>query len=167
MNILILTPIHPVQIVEMSQWLTQFRTNSDIYSPQMMALIGENVLKYDYITANYLFTLETRNHPDWIKVKNTNYPFHIVYGNVAKNSTLHFDHIIAFSSMDTEIFDPYLDEAIKTHYSAVDIPDRDKIQWYTAEEAHITLPTYHHLEVFLTTLGVKKNDKPTDGTETV
>ncbi len=124
-----------------------------------MALLGEGVVKHDYLTLNYIFALETRARPNLIKTKNVNHGVTIVYGNLAKDTPMHFDHILQFSTMgDEEVFDTYLREAANERYNSPDIPGKDKITWYMPEDAHMIIPTYHHLEVFLTTAGAKIND---------
>ena len=67
MNILVITPIHPVQIIQNGQDLyNALGEDIDIFSIQAMALLYES-LGQNYIVSNYLFTDAIRNNTKLLK----------------------------------------------------------------------------------------------------
>ena len=163
MNILILTPIHPVQIAEMINFLAPYYTDkNNIFSIQAMGLLGEELFKDDkkhYLPLTFSYTAEVRKRPELCFTKDRQ--FNIFYGNLDRNTNIKFDHILAFSSMDNkegdERFDGYLEKGNKIYGEVFDNLNVERIQWYTIEDAHHRFPTLRHLAVMLKTLGVEKN----------
>lgn len=163
MNILILTPIHPSQIVEMNALYKKYSKNNNIYSIQAMALLNEETFKTSYIVSNYIFTNEILNRPKLVNPKNKKYDNTIIYGNIDKRTNIKFDHIIAFTSHiaenDLSSFDPYLNEANKIYEDFSNKNEKAQTpQYYTLEDAQHIFPTFHHLCTFLKACGIKEND---------
>lgn len=167
MNILILTPIHPMQIVEMNKLYQKYSQHNNVYSVQAMALLAESTHEYTYIGANQAFIYELIKKPHLIIPKNKTYDHTIIYGNISKNMPIKFDHIVAFSSKyvngdDKDNFDPYLTEANKFMSKiAAENPNVAKAKpprYYELSDAHYQFPTLNHLFTFLKACGVKEND---------
>jgi hypothetical protein len=165
MNILILTPTHPVQIAEMINFMSQYyNEENDIFSVQSMALLGEETFrKHHFMPLNFTYAAEVRNNPKLCLRKERGRRKNIIiYGNLDRNTDMKFDHILGFSSMDhkegDDTFDGYLKEGQKMYDEVFDNLKIKRIDWYKKEDAHHIFPTLHHLEVMLNTLGVKKND---------
>lgn len=161
MNILILTPIHPMQIVEMNELYKKYSQYNNVYSIQSMALLAESI-GLSYIPANFAFTNKLKDSPHLFIPKNKMYENTIIYGNLDKRTNIKFDHILAYTSHIAENeqsdFDPYLQEAI-AQMQKVDNELAKLPQYYTIEDAHYTFPTLHHLSIFLKTLNIPENDK--------
>jgi hypothetical protein len=162
MNILILTPIHPLQIAEMADFLSKYYIDeNDIFSVQSMALLGETIYQdRHYMPLNFTYAVEVRKKPQLMLRKERNGRKNIIiYGNLDKNTDMKFDHVLAFSSMDNKEgdgFDPYLERGQKIYDQVFDNLKIKRINWYTREDAHHQFPTLHHLGIMLETLGVKK-----------
>ena len=161
MNILILTPIHPMQIAEMMDFLAPYQTEeNDIFSVQSMALLGEQTFKKHYLPLNYTYAAEIRKNPKLCLRKEKGKRKHIIiYGNLDKNTDMKFDHILAYDGHhvnNDEVFDSYLDKSKEIFDTTFDNLKIKRINWYTLDEAHHQFPTLHHLGVMLDTLGVKK-----------
>lgn len=165
MNILILTPIHPIQIAEMINFISKYYTDeNDIFSIQSMALLGEEVYQEKdktYLPLMYTYATAIRKNSKLMlrkeKGKRKNI---IIYGNLDRNTDMKFDHILAFSSMDNKedsSFDPYLDASVRLFDKAFNNSKTKAINWYTIEDAHHQFPTLRHLGIMLETLGVNKN----------
>ena len=164
MNILILTPVHPVQIAEMINFISKYYVDeNDIFSLQSMALLGEEVYqdqKQTYLPLMYTYATAIRNNPKLMlrkeKGKRKNI---IIYGNLDRNTDMKFDHILAYSGMDNQEgagFDDYLEHSKKLFEKSFTDTTNKPIKWYTIEDAHHQFPTLHHLEIMLKTLGVNK-----------
>lgn len=160
MNILILTPTNEIDITLFSRKLcNDYGDTAHLFSVQQLALLADmqnpkqvkNWHAYEYAMA-----LTTREDGNIIRDKaaKDKTPY-IVFGNIPKG-TLKFDHIlsIAESSWDwnveasdratcNKIFNP---TTVEIHYSP--------LEWYTKNDIQLTLPTYHHLQLFLKTLGI-------------
>ena len=164
MNILILTPIHPIQIAEMINFVSKYYTDeNDIFSLQSMALLGEEVYqdqKQTYLPLMYTYATAIRKNPKlMLRKERKNRKNIIIYGNLDRNTDMKFDHILAFSSMDNqegEGFDEYLEKSKKLFEKSFTDTTNKPIKWYTIEDAHHQFPTLHHLEIMLKTLGVNK-----------
>ena len=65
MNILILTPIHPMQIAEMLNFMSKYYNDeNDIFSVQSMALLGEEIYKDNhYLPLLHTYTDAVRHNP--------------------------------------------------------------------------------------------------------
>ena len=165
MNILILTPTHPVQIAEMINFMSQYYTDeNDIFSVQSMALLGEETFRdKHFMPLNFTYAAEVRNNPKLcLRKEHGRRKNIIIYGNLDRNTNMKFDHILGFTSMDhqegDDRFDAYLEEGQKIYDKVFDNLKIKKIDWYKKEDAHHMFPTLHHLEIMLKTLGVNKND---------
>ena len=163
MQILVLTPIHPMQIAEMTDFLyLKYSECVDLYSVQSMALLAEETLQKEYIPTTYVYAAEIRKNPNL--VMNTPYKkrVQIVFGNLDKNTKIKFDHIIAYSGHygenDDNIFDPYLQKSVIPMNSVFEDKNVSPIQWYQPEDAEHIFPTLHHIEKFLDVIGVEKNE---------
>lgn len=165
MNILILTPIHPLQITEMSQHLfPRYQSKScEVFSPQAMALLYEETFKKPYPVVNAYFTETARDKKFYYRNGKKHL---IVFGNIDQRSGVKFDRIIAYTSayapktgsvdMDgavaEENWDPYLSHSLRV-LAETEAP---KAQYYSHEDAEYTFPTLRHLDIFLKTLGIKQ-----------
>lgn len=164
MNILILTPTHPIQIAEMINFISKYYVDeNDIFSLQSMALLGEEVYQNEqqtYLPLMYTYALAIRKNPKLMLRKEKNGRKNIIiYGNLDRNTDMKFDHILAFSSMDNQEgagFDDYLVKSNELFDKSFTDKTIKSIKWYTIEDAHHQFPTLHHLEIMLKTLGVNK-----------
>ena len=163
MNILILTPTHPIQIAEMINFISKYYTDeNDIFSLQSMALLGEEVYqdqKQTYLPLMYTYATAIRKNPKlMLRKERKNRKNIIIYGNLDRNTDMKFDHILAYSSMDKEGegFDEYLEKSKKLFEKFFTDTTNKPIKWYTIEDAHHQFPTLRHLEIMLKTLGVNK-----------
>ena len=160
MNILIVTPIHPMQIVEMNYLYALCGDTCEVFSAQAMALLYEETFNAPYPVVNATFTHTCANNK---KMFYKNHKKHlVVYGNIDKNSPIKFDHIIGYTSnIAGNEWDPYLTAAEK----ALENTDAPKIDWYKQEDITYTFPTLAHLNLFLKTLGIlPKGEETTNGT---
>ena len=162
MNILILTPIHPIQIAEMLDFLSKYYIDeNDIFSIQSMALLGEEIYKdKHYMPLTFTYAAEVRKNPKLcLRKERKNRKNIIIYGNLDRNTDMKFDHIFGYSGMDNKEgdgFDPYLDQGKRIYDEIFDDLKIKRIDWYKSDDAHHIFPTLHHLGVMLDTLGVKK-----------
>ena len=163
MQILVLTPIHPMQIAEMVDYLyPRYNGAVELYSIQSMALLAEETLQKEYIPTTYVYAAEIRRNPNL--VMNTPYKkrVQIIFGNLDKNTKIKFDHILAFSSHygenEDQIFDSYLQKSEAAMNAVFAEQNVTPIEWYKQEDAEHTFPTLHHLEKFLDVIGVEKNE---------
>lgn len=157
MKILIVTPIHPTQIAEMITFFKDYPENLDILSIQSMALLAEETLNKNYPITNFIYAAECRKNPKLLKLVKEN---QIIFGNLSKTNKIKFDHIIGYTSNITqgEIFDPYLEQAKTIADPVFKQQGHDAIDWYSVEDCEHIFPTLHHLEVFLKTLGITKQE---------
>ena len=164
MNILILTPTHPIQIAEMINFISKYYVDeNDIFSLQSMALLGEEFYqdqKQTYLPLMYTYATAIRNNPKLMlrkeKGKRKNI---IIYGNLDRNTDMKFDHILAYSGMDNQEgagFDGYLEHSKKLFDKSFTDTTTKLIDWYTIEDAHHQFPTLRHLGTMLKTLGIKE-----------
>lgn len=146
MNILVITPIHPTQIVELNPLYKQYNGIANIVSPQALALAYEETFGNPYQVVNTFFVDAFKQNPKKL-LKNTLGNL-IVYGNLDKNTPIKFDMIVGyaapFMSIDDK-FDKYL-EAAEEQLRNTDAP---VIDWYSIEDAQYTFPTLQHLILFL------------------
>ena len=164
MNILILTPTHPIQIAEMINFISKYYIDeNDIFSLQSMALLGEEVYqdqKQSYLPLMYTYATAIRKNPKLMLRKERNGRKNIIiYGNLDRNTDMKFDHILAYSGMDNQEgagFDDYLVKSSELFDKSFTDTTNKPIKWYTIEDAHHQFPTLHHLEIMLKTLGVNK-----------
>ena len=158
-KILILTQIHPVNVAAVyDEILATFGQNNEVFSPQIMALLGELSLsegpedfKHSYRVLNAAFV---KNCKAAVKKMNPLKPW-IFIGNCAKK-TIKFDHIIGFNGGED-----FGSEEIFDHYIAADnaqLADKNMaIDYYATHDAEYFFPTLAHLKLFLTTVGLKGN----------
>lgn len=161
-KILILTQIHPINVSYVyDEICADYLIHNEVFSPQIMALLGElslkeneNDFKHSYRVLNAAFV---KNIKAAIQKMNPLKPW-IFIGNCSKDTKIKFDHILGFDGGEeygnAEIFDKYiaLDNAALT--------DADmQINYYTKEDVHHFFPTIHHLKLFLSTLGLKEEER--------
>lgn len=153
-KILILTQINPVNVAYVyDEILASFGLHNEIFSPQIMALLGELSLKEspDDLTHCYrvLNAAFVKNINAAIQRMNPLKPW-IFVGNCDKK--VKFDHVIGFDGGEdfgnNEIFDYYIDQDQK------DLKDAIKIDYYTKNDCDFFFPTIKHLKLFLGTLGI-------------
>ncbi len=154
MNILVLTSIHPMQILDIAQGLHGRYDDTEVFSIQEMALMFEEQNELPYPAANILLSQAfrtTKGPKKWFKDKTNN----IIYGNLDKRSNMKFDMILAVAPAygNTDVFDDYLRKAREV-FKDFD----EQVRWYSPEEAIYTFPSVHHLQVFLETLGLKERE---------
>lgn len=167
-KILILTQIHPVNVSYVyDEICSDYMEYNEIFSPQVMALLGELSLKenpedfkHSYRVLNAAFV---KNIKAAIKKMNPLKPW-IFVGNCAKDS-IKFDYILGFNGGEdfgnNEVFDRYInaDNKLLTEKSL-------QINYYTPKDTEHFFPTIHHLKLFLKTIGIKGKAE-TSGTNTV
>ena len=157
-RILIITQIYPVNVAYVYDEICHdFATHNEIFSPQIMALLGElslsegdNDFKHSYRVLNAAFV---KNIKAAVKKMNPLKPW-IFIGNCAKNN-IKFDYVIGFNGGDdfsnAEHFDHYI------YRDNLQLADKNmQIDYYTDKDAELFFPTIDHLKLFLTTLGLKK-----------
>ena len=166
-KILILTQIHPINISYLYDELcANFIDNNEIFSAQIMALLGEyslkeneNDFKHSYRVLNAAFV---KNIQAAIDKMDSLVPW-IIIGNCAKDTKIKFDHIIAFDGGkdygDTEVFDRYI-EADNKLLSEKNM----QINYYKLSDAEYTFTNIEHLKLFLSTVGYKRKDAPNGNT---
>lgn len=160
-KILILTQIHPINVSYVyDEICVDYADKNEIYSPQIMALLGELSLKQDendnkhsYRVLNAAFVKHSKAA---IKKMNPLKPW-IVVGNCRKND-IKFDYILGFDGGDdygnSEIFDRYI-----AADNALLLDKNMSIDYYTKEDAEYFFPTIKHLKLFLQTLNIPTNRK--------
>ena len=168
-KILIVTQINPVNVAYVyDEICSSFVKDNEIFSPQIMALLGEyslkeneNDFKHSYRVLNAAFV---KNIQEVIQKMNQLKPW-IFIGNCAKNSNIKFDYIIGFNGGEdfgnNEIFDFY----IKADNAAL-ADSSMQIDYYTTQDVEMFFPTLNHLKLFLTTLGLKAKERDTNGNST-
>lgn len=160
-RILILTQIHPINVSFVyDEICSEYLEHNEVFSPQIMALLGEFSLKenendnvHSFRVLNAAFV---KNIKAAIQKMNPLKPW-IFIGNCAKDSTK-FDYILGFDGGkdygDDEIFDRYIDIDNKL------LTDRNlQINYYTKTDAEHFFPTIHHLKLFLKTIGIKGKEE--------
>jgi hypothetical protein len=160
-KILILTQIHPINVAAVyDEIASDFGVHNEVFSPQVMALLGEMSLKTD---ENDLFHSYRVFNAAFIKnikaalQKMTPLKPWIIVGNCSKDNT-NFDYILGFNGGEDFWKEDNFDSYIYMDNNA--LKDKDmKINYYTAEDAEIFLPTMHHLKLFLSSIGIKENEK--------
>ena len=159
MNILILTPTDPTSIVLCGQDLyNEYSEHNDLFSIQMMALLGETKPR-DYVINNNWYAVEVRDNPRICIAKNTSYDNLIVFGN-CDNKSIKFDHVITWDTIwkdfqDRE--DPYILKQEQDFEGPFRLMSIKPIRWYKRGDVEYSFPDWDHLRLFLKTLGVKAN----------
>lgn len=157
-KVLIVTQIHPLNVAYVYDEICRsFGEENDIFSPQIMALLGELSLKenaddtiHSYRVLNAAFV---KNIHAAIQKMNPLKPW-VFIGNCSKNTKIKFDHIVGFDGGEDfgnkDIFDYYIhkDNALLTEKNL-------QIDYYTKEDVEYFFPTIQHLKLFLSTVGVK------------
>ena len=162
MNILILTPIHPMQIAEMIDFLVPYNIDgNELFSVQSMALLAEETLNKNYIPTTFTYATEIRKHPKLAFKSKSNSTIRIYYGNLDKNTNIKFDHILAYTNHyseteDNHNFDIYLENAATLMNPTFNKMNIKPIEWYTIDDAEHIFPSLHHLATMLEALGVNK-----------
>lgn len=158
-KILVITQIHPFNIMNVYEEICkEFLAHNEIFSPQIMALLGEyslqddqdaHIKKFSYRVLNAAFV---KNIKAAIQKMNPLKPW-IIVGNCAKD--IKFDYVIGLDGGsdfgDENNFDRYITEDNKLLQSK-----NLQIDYYTNQDAEIIFSTIDHLKLFLTTLGLKK-----------
>ena len=162
LKILILTQIHPVNVAYVyDEICSEYMDINEVFSPQVMALLGELSLKTDandnvhsYRVLNAAFV---KNMKAAVRKMNPLKPW-IYIGNCAKGD-VKFDHIIGFDGGEdfgnAEIFDRYIakdNELLANNNMA-------PINYYTKDDVEYFFPSMHHLKIFLDTLNIKRKEK--------
>ena len=158
-KILILTQINPINVAYVYDEICHdFAAHNEVFSPQIMALLGELSLKensedfkHSYRVLNAAFV---KNIKAALQKMSPFKPW-IVIGNCAKN--IKFDYILGFDGGadfgDNQTFDRYIKADNKMLQE-----QKMEINYYTREDAEHFFPTIGHLKLFLTTLGLKKGE---------
>lgn len=164
MQILVLTPVHPVQIAEMIDFFYgKYKNSVDLYSIQSMALLAEETLQKEYIPTNYVYAAEIRKNPQLaMNIAPHKKRVQIIFGNLDKNTKIKFDRIIAYTGhygeTEEKEFDSYLSKSISAMNTVFIEKNIEPITWYEQDDAEHTFPTLHHLEKFLDVMGVEKDE---------
>jgi hypothetical protein len=163
-KILILTQIHPVNVSFVYDEISRnFLPYNEVFSPQVMALLGElslkegpDDLKHSYRVLNAAFV---KNINAAIKKMSPLRPW-IFIGNCRKGD-VKFDHIIGFDGGETFGNANNFDLYIKKDNEMLS-ENNLQINYYTKEDAEYFFPTLDHLQLFLTTIGLKKGNTKDD-----
>jgi hypothetical protein len=162
LKILILTQIHPVNVAYVyDEICSEYMDINEVFSPQIMALLGELSLKTDendnvhsYRVFNAAFV---KNIKAAVKKMNPLKPW-IFIGNCKKND-IKFDHIIGFDGGEdfgnSEVFDRYV---AKDNELLIN-NNMEPINYYTKDDVEYFFPSMHHLKIFLDTLNIKRKEK--------
>lgn len=161
-RILIVTQINPINVAYVyDEICREFGLHNEIFSPQIMALLGELSLKenendniHSYRVLNAAFV---KNIKAAIHKMNPLKPW-IFIGNCSKDTRIRFDHIIGFDGGDAfgneEVFDKYIEADNKL------LAEKEmQINYYTKEDVNYFFPTIAHLKKFLLTLNLKGADE--------
>ena len=165
LKILVLTQIHPINVGYVYDELcAEYMTTNEVFSPQIMALLGElslkknqNDFKHSYRVLNAAFVKNIKAATQ----KMSPFKSWIFIGNCDKKD-IKFDYIIGFDGGEDfgneEIFDRYI------HNDNAQLRDKGlAINYYTKEDAEYFFPTIKHLKTFLSTLGIKGKEVDTNG----
>ena len=156
--VLIVTQINPINVAYVyDEIIHAFGQNNEIFSPQIMALLGELALKenpedlkHSYRVLNAAFVKNIRAA---IKKMSPLKPW-IFIGNCSKTTKLKFDHIIGFDGGsdfgNDKCFDYYI-EADQQMIAEANM----KIDYYTKDDVEHFFPTIAHLKLFLHTIGME------------
>lgn len=159
MNILILTPTDPTTIITTTQLMyNNYDQHNDLFSVQAMALLdSETEDDKRYPISNILFAAEIRDNPRVCLSRMRQSPNLVVWGNLDSHA-IKFDHIITWSQAwgDAEK-DAYLVASNDRYDAALKKCNIKPIRWYQKEDAHVVFPSWHHLQLFLKTIGVEAN----------
>lgn len=158
MKVLILTPTNDIDIAIFGAKLHQaYDGLAHIFSAQEMGILlgatmGKNETNwsaYEYQTA-----ITARDDDNILRNDKDKLPI-IVYGNLDKHS-VNFNHILSVAEpgwdWDTEaserakldkLYNPVLEQCGKR-----------TIEWYEPKDVQLTLPTFHHLQLFLKSAGI-------------
>ena len=160
-RILIVTQINPMNVAYVYDEICKsFGEKNDVFSPQVMALLGELALKensedfkHSYRVLNAAFV---KNIKAAIQKMNPTKPW-IFIGNCSKRTRIRFDHIIGFDGGSdfgsAEVFDYYI-EADNKMLSEQNMA----IDYYTRDDIEFFFPTIQHLKLFLHSAGLKGVD---------
>lgn len=164
MNILILTPIHPVAIQSLLiQLEKRIKDEVGVTCVPLAAMIAEemqlqnedeNKTKYSYIEHFTVYSLTIRKNKKFLGGKLFDRKINVVLGNWDKKTNAQFDHILAFEEEPWSLED---DTYLKTTNEIIAQTSYEPFDWYTKEDATIQMPTIHHLFLMLKTLGVVDN----------
>ena len=158
-KILILTQINPINVaIVYDEFCRDYSTQNEVFSPQIMALLGElslktdpNDYKHSYRVFNAAFV---KNIKPAIQKMNPLKPW-IFIGNCSKDSKINFDHILAIDGGEDfgneKVWDFYIEEDNKLLTQNNIKP----INYYSQKDAQFSFPTIQHLKLFLSTLNVK------------
>lgn len=154
-HILVLTPVHPMQIAEMINFFSQYETIT-ANSIQAFALLAEETLQQKYLVNLFAMAKALKAKPE-IFTKTKDLAPVIVYGNLDKNTNIPFDYKVSIKTHEDglEEFDTYLNNAMQLIQTEVD--------WYKKDDCELELPSLHHLAVFLKTLGIVPSTEEKDG----
>ena len=164
MNILILTPTNEVDITIFSRKIHgDYDSFASLFSLQEMALLMDVREKQkhpdkDYIwrTFEYATGLTIREDSKILRdrVTKSKQPY-IIFGNIPKD-VIKFDHIISIAepSWDWDNETSERAEGNKVFNPVVESMKHKPLEWYSAKDVQLTLPTYHHLQLFLKALGI-------------
>lgn len=166
MNILILADINPINIVtEYNNIANKFGECANVYSPQMLALYGEELaaigaenykhLPAEYDALNILFCWMIKDNDKLNKNivgKDGKKPL-ILFGNCLHDS-YKFDEIVTADNLwinDNKV-DSYLRKCCDRYSEASKVKFED---FYTYDEAAYKFPDSYHLSLYLQTLLTK------------
>ena len=159
-KILILTQIHPINVASVYDEICRdFLDYNEVFSPQIMALLGElslsedeNDFKHSYRVLNAAFV---KNIKAAVRKMNPLKPW-IFIGNCAKGD-IKFDYILGYDGGDDFGDDKEFDRYIARDNAQL-AEKNMQIRYYTKEDAELFFPTIEHLKLFLTTVGLKKGE---------
>ena len=137
---------------------------NEVFSPQVMALLGELSLKEDHNDFKHSYRVLNAAFVKNIKAATQRMsPFKpwIFIGNCDKKD-IKFDYVLGLDGGsdygNDEVFDRYI---------AIDnaqLKDKNlQINYYTKEDAEHFFPTIKHLELFLSTIGIKRKEETNSG----
>ncbi len=152
MNILIVSPTHPIAITELTNLYSFDNDTCSVYSPQALALLNEETFNKPFLISSYAFMESISKKPSLcIEPRKHN----IVFGNLIKSTAIKWNNIIYYKPL-------YLsDEQDYTKIAEKEMPDFPAL--FTEADCEYTFNDIPHLRLFLKTLGFKEiiNDNKT------
>ena len=160
-----MTQIHPINVSSVYDEICHsYIEENEVFSPQVMALLGELSLKEDHNDFKHSYRVLNAAFVKNIKAATQRMsPFKpwIFIGNCDKKD-IKFDYVLGLDGGsdygNDEVFDRYI---------AIDnaqLKDKNlQINYYTKEDAEHFFPTIRHLELFLSTIGIKRKEEVNSG----
>lgn len=158
MNILILSSVNPVDIIELGGLINKNINNKicETFSLQTVSLLAELSADKKYIPTMWAFAKTFQDkRKSILRLTQENL---LCYGNLLVDTPIKFDHIICYEPDAANPVNAYLDESVNLYKQSKEpkIQNLAKQKWYTKEDADYTFTNLHHLLLFLESLKLTK-----------